>query len=318
MAQLAAERGHQVTCLARGVSGRVPDGTELVVADRWQPDAYDGVRGRRFDSVLDVSWQPELVRSAVRALGGRSGHWVYVSSLSVYADETVAGQDESAAVQAPWSGSGTAAVADYAAAKVACERACTDSLGAERVVVARAGLIAGYGDRSDRFGYWPGRVALALQRGDTVLVPPRAMPTQLVDVADLAAWLVHCVEERLAGAYNVVGDVTPFGSVLDACAEAAGGAPDRLEVDDAFLLGEGVTPWMGDDSLPLWLPAESYPGFSTRTNDAARGAGLALSALRDTAARSLRWEQHQGLERPRRAGLSRDRERALLRRARTR
>ena len=171
VARLGLELGLQVTCLARGRSGTVPPGAEHVVADRWLPGAYDEVAGRAWDAVLDLSWQPELVRGATAALAGRTGHWLYVSSVSVYSDDHTPDTDESAPVHDPWQGSGEVTVEQYGPAKVACEQAVM-SVAGEQTFVCRPGLIAGYGDPSDRFGYWPGRTARVRTAGEPVLVPP--------------------------------------------------------------------------------------------------------------------------------------------------
>ncbi len=311
IAAVATERGHRVSCLARGDSGTPPGGVTWVRADRTAPAAYDGVAERDWDAVVDVSWQPDLVRSALLALRDRARHWVYVSSGSVYADDTTPGTGEEATLLPAHEGTGPVGVGDYGPAKVACEQACLSTLGQERVLVARAGLIGGYGDRSDRLGYWPARVARAGD-GDAVLVPPREAPVQVVDVEDLALWLVVTAEERTAGVFNVVGDVTSVGAVLEASVAAAGRSPRFVETGDEWLAAHDVEPWMGEESLPLWLPRDAYAGFSTRSNEAARHAGLRLRPLAATVEAALRWERERGLERDRRAGLTPRRERELL------
>ena len=307
VARHALERGHRVTCLARGESGEVPAGAELVVADRWQGDPYAEVR-RSWDAVLEVSWQPELVRAAVEALGAT--HWVYVSSASVYADDTVPNCDESAPRHPGWQGSGVADVEDYGPAKVACEDVVVAGTASHTLV--RPGLIVGYGDRSDRFGYWPARFARVATPEERVLSCRRDASCQVIDAEDLARWLVDCAEDRVGGHFNAVGDPMPLGSVLDLCAEAARTLAVLAPATDAWLAEQGVAPWAGEESLPLWLPQPEYAGFMTRTNQAAKDAGLRLRPLVETAESALRWEEEQGLDRPRRAGLTPARERALL------
>lgn len=313
VARHAAVRGHRVTCLARGESGEPPTGVRWVRADRSRPGAYDAVTGAAWDAVIEVSWQPDFVRAALDALAVQAHHWVYVSSVSVYTDDATPGQAEDAEVHEPWSGSGPADRDVYGPAKVACEQAALSALGADRVLVSRAGLIGGYGDRSDRFGYWPARVARASER-DMVLVARRDAPAQVVDVEDLASWLVTAAERRTPGILNAVGDVTTLAAVLDACAAGALRSPHFVEAGDEWLLGAGVESWAGSESLPLWLPGEEYAGHSTRSNDAARAAGLSLTPLADTVRSALRWERELGLDRDRRAGLTPAFEAELLRR----
>lgn len=310
-ARHAAARGHRVTCLARGESGAVPPVVNWVRADRAGATAYDDVAGRRWDAVIEVSWQPGFVRSALDRLAGTTMHWVYVSSGSVYADESTPHAGERAALHPPYDGDGPVDWEAYGPAKVACEVACTDALGPDGVLIARAGLIGGYGDRSDRLGYWPARVARAAPE-ETVLVPSRDTALQVVDVDDLSAWLVHGTEDRLAGAFNAVGDPATVGEVLDASTAASGAGPRFVEASDDWLAEQGVEPWSGPDSLPLWLPQPENAGFMTRDGTAGRRAGLAVRPLADTVRAALRWESERGLDRDRRAGLSAARERELL------
>jgi 2'-hydroxyisoflavone reductase len=311
-AREATSRGHAVTCLARGESGPPPEGVHWVPGDRRRADAYAAVADHDWDAVLDVSWQPELVAGAVDALGPRAAHWTYVSSVSVYADESVPDADESAGRHPARTAAGAATLEEYAEAKVACEDLVVDGLGPERVFLPRPGLIAGQGDRSDRFGYWPARLARVGAVGERVLVPPLDAPIQVIDVVDLARWLVHAVEERSTGAFNAVGDTMTFGDVYAACVSVAGTSPVPAEPPAGWLAEHGVEPWDGVGSLPLWLPEQGYDGFMRRRNHAAKAAGLSLRPLRDTVVDALTWERRLGIDRPRTAGLAPARERELL------
>ena len=135
---------------------------------------------------------------------------------------------------------------------------------------------------------------------------------QVIDVLDLAAWLVDCAEQRTAGTFNATGDTLPFERVLSACASAAGRRVIPVPAEDDWLLAREVEPYMGPESLPLWVPSKEYGGHSTRRNDAAKAAGLGLRPVEDTVHDALRWERELGLSRPRRAGLTPERERSLL------
>ena len=308
-ARAALAEGHAVTCLARGESGSVPEGAELVRGDRVDQAAYGAVAGRDWDVVVDVSRQPLHVRTAVEALAGRAGHWVFVSTMSVYADDVTPGQDESGTVHEPWSGAGLAGVEDYGPAKVACERILRDAV--PGALVARAGLIVGYGDPSDRFGYWPARFARAAQ-DEPVLVPPPSDPCQVVDVEDLARWLLRCGLAGTGGTMNAAGPVRTLGEVLDVCLRVAGSRARPVAADGPWLVQQGVEPWMGPESLPLWLPLPEYAGHPTRDISRALAAGLTSRPLEETVRDALRWERELGLDRERRAGLSPARERELL------
>lgn len=310
IARQAVARGDEVVCVARGVAGAVPDGAALVAADRDRPDAYDDVAGTDWDTVVDVSWQPARVRSAVRALGGRARHWVYVSSCSVYADHSEPGADEGAALL-PALDADHAGREQYGEAKVACEAICFDALG-ERVTLARSGLIGGWGDRSDRFGYWPGRFAYA---GDgPVLVPDHPdQASETIDVRDIAAWLLVAGDERLGGAYNVPGERRRLADVLDNARAVADHRGEVVLVEGDRLLAQGVEPFMGPRSLPLWIPDPDWAGFAARSDARAVAAGLTRRPLEETLRDSLAYERSLGLDRTeRRAGLTPAEERTLL------
>jgi nucleoside-diphosphate-sugar epimerase len=311
LARLALDRGHRVTCLARGESGSVPDGAEWVRANRTDRNAYEAVSQQAWDAVLDVSRQPVHVRTALEALAARSQHWIYVSTCSVYADDSTPDTDESAPLHEPWTGAGLASAEEYGPAKAACEVACRETVPEDQLLVARAGLIVGYGDHSDRFGYWPGRLARATE-SPRVLAPPQDSRLQVIDVVDLATWLVTAAESRTHGVLNAIGDELSLGDVLAECTRAAAVEATLVEVDQPWLVQHEVAPWGGAGSMPLWLPLPEYAGFMSRRNDAAKRSGLRFRPLADTVRDALVWERELGLSRERKAGLSSRREAELL------
>ena len=303
LAAHAVSTGDDVTCLARGESGQVPDGARLVRSDRTRPDAYATVRDGEWDEVIELSYNPAFVTAALDALGERAGHWTLVSSVSVYASNGEPDADESAALLEPND------LDNYGHAKVAAERGSISAVG-DRLLIARSGLIAGPGDGSDRFGYWVGRFALA---GDgPVLVPEAgARMVQYIDVDDLAAWIVAAGRLGRVGAFNVVGPAMPLGDVLSAAASVAGHTGRAETVADDLLQANDVRYWSGPRSLPLWLPAADI-GFAQRNTTAFLAAGGTTRSLEETLTRALDDERARGLRRERRSGLSRDDELAVI------
>lgn len=291
--------GAAVTCLARG-NRPAPDGAMLVVGDRDDAEPYAGLDGE-WDLVVDVSSSALQVARAVDELGDRAARWVFVSSISVYADDETEGAGESA----PRHPSSRAADADYGAQKAAAEDAVA-TLG-DRALSVRPGLIVGDGDPSDRFGYWATAFMRAGER--PVLVPPLdGRAAQVIDVDDLAAYVVSA---QGVGAVNAIGDSIPLAEMLDVVRRAAGHTAGVREADEEWLRARGVEYWMGPRSLPLWLPA-SMTGFMTRDNERFLQTGGELRRLDSTTSRVVADETARGVDRPRRAGLSRAEEEQLL------
>jgi len=292
--------GADVTCLARGTTGSVPEGARFVQADRSLPGAYEPATGT-WDEVIELAHAPEFVAPALDALADRAAHWTLVSTVSVYAQNDEPGADESARLVEPKDPSA------YADAKVLAERATRLRLGS-RLLIARPGLIVGPGDPSDRFGYWPAR----LDRGGPVLVPTTAERfVQVIDVADLASWLVRAGRDGSVGTVNAVGAPVSMHDFLRCVAEVTGFEEELVAVEDDVLLAHDVAYWAGPRSLPLWIPV-SDAGFAQRSAVAFTDAGAVTRPLRDTVVRVLDDERARGTDRERRAGLTSTDERAVL------
>lgn len=312
IAEVARDAGHEVTCASRGLSGQPPEGVEFIEVDRDEPDGLAPLADAGFDAVVDVERQsPTRVRRALDALGAAAGHWTYVSSGSVYSDPETAGQEAGTAPleSPPPEESDEDDPELYGPFKVVCEDAVRTAVG-DKAFICRAGLIVGPRDISDRFGYWPARLA----RGGEVLVPgePEDL-VQYVDVGDLAQWIVQCAQNRVVGTYDGVAEPQSWGQVLSEMVEAVGGPDVSLTWVPTEWLGERlVTPWAGPDSLPLWLPLPDYAGFMSRNVSASLEAGLTTRTTAEIASAALAWEEVLGLDRDRRSGLTPDRETELL------
>jgi 2'-hydroxyisoflavone reductase len=180
----------------------------------------------------------------------------------------------------------------------------------------RPGLITGLGDRSDRFGYWPARMS----RGGRVLVPDaQYLPTQIIDVEDLARWIVDAAEQRLTGDYDAICPVAPLNEVLEEIASVVSAevgtemeaeielvpvAPDDLDAAE-------VKPWSGPRSLPLWLPP-AWGGLASHDPTPSLEAGLRIRPLAEATLAALAHERTLGLDRKRKAGLTPEEEAEVL------
>jgi nucleoside-diphosphate-sugar epimerase len=283
IATCACAAGHDVTCAARGLSGPIAPGAGFVFVDRDDADGHEPLTHYKFDTVVDVSRHPGQVRRAVAALKQRSGHWIFVSTVSVYSDNRTPGQRaDTAPLQEPTAPQielGTEE--NYGAAKVACEQ-----IVGEGALICRAGLLVGPEDPTGRFSYWPARLA----RGGEVLAPGTPEDAvQFIDVRDLAQWIVLAAQDRLTGIYDGIGPTYHRGEILAECASALGSSCTFTWVDRAFLERHKVRRWAGPRSLPLWLPLPDFAGFATRDTTPARDAGLRVRSVSETARDTLGW-----------------------------
>lgn len=301
----AVTRGHDVTCLARGESGEAPAAATFVRGDRDGPGAYERVRDERWDMVIDVSRQPGQVRSAVEVLGGSASHWTLVSTGSVYADQS-GPLAETSPLLDPLDAD-DAGPETYGEGKVACEE-IVRSL--PHHLVVRVGLIGGPGDRSDRLGYYVARFARA--GAEPVLVPDVAnQPMQVIDVRDLAQWIVEMAEMGATGTVHGAGERTTVGDLVQLSAEAAGFTGEQVLAGEDWLREHDVEEWMGPRSLPLWLPSTHF-GMGMMDDARSLEHGLVRRPLANTLTDTLAYENEQGLDRDRKAGLSRDEELELI------
>ena len=298
--------GADVTCLARGKSGAPPGGARFVRVDRRLLGAYELVRGE-WDEVIELSYEPDLVESALDALADSAAHWTLVSTVSVYDRNDEPGADESAAVVEP------TILTEYADAKVAAERATAARLGS-RLLIGRPGLIVGPGDPSDRFGYWPAR----LSRTGPVLTPTTSDRfVQVIDVADLAAWIGQAGQAGHTGVINAVGETIPMIDFYRSVASVTGFDGQLIEVEDSALVSHGVRYWAGPRSLPLWLPP-SDAALAQRSGEAFLQSGGQVRPMEATVSAVLAYERSRGIDRARRSGLTASEERDVLRQARSR
>jgi 2'-hydroxyisoflavone reductase len=310
--EAALVRGHTVTLFNRGRTNPhlFPD-LEKLRGDR--DGDLDALRGRTWDAVIDTSgYVPRHVDLSARLLAAAVDHYVFVSSISVYADFATVGMDETAPVGV-LDDQATEQVTDatYGPLKARCEQAAEGAMPG-RVGVMRPGLIVGPRDRSDRFTYWPVRI----DRGGEFLAPGNPDdPVQLIDVRDLGEFIVHGLERRTTGTFNCISpaDALSMGTLVDACGDVASSRGRATWCDADFLAAQGVAPWA---ELPCWMPPTGdTAGFARLSAARAVAAGLGMRPLADTAGATLAWWREQPAQRRERlrAGLASEREAALLR-----
>jgi 2'-hydroxyisoflavone reductase len=313
----ALARGHRITLFNRGRTnpGLFP-GLEKLVGDR-DPHVGAGLKalvGRSWDGAIDTSgYFPRLVGASAGLLADRVRQYVFISSISVYADNSIVDMDESgplAELRDPTIEEFGDEFEHYGALKARCEQAAEGAM-PRRVTNIRPGLIVGPGDNVPRFTYWPARV----ERGGEVLAPGVPTdPVQFIDARDLAEFVIKTLEEATTGVFNATGPNAPtnMGELLYGCKAVTGGDAQFTWVDADFLEAQGIQPW---SDMPVWLPPrEGYEGFHRINIDKAIKAGLRSRPLAETVRDTLDWyhDWPADVEFPWRGGISAEREREVL------
>jgi 2'-hydroxyisoflavone reductase len=301
--EAALARGDQVTLFTRGETN--PDlfpEAEHLRGDRERD--LSALEGHAWDAVIDTSgYVPRVVRASAELLAPAVGHYVFVSSVSVYAPGMPPGFDESWPLAELDDPEVEEVRGDtYGGLKVLCERAVEEAFEG-RCTQVRAAVIVGPHDPTGRFTYWAHRLA----RGGEVLLPgPPERPFQVIDVRDVAEWMLRAADERTSGAFTVAHPSWELSKLVEAGRAVGSADPEPVWVDERFLLEQGVGPWL---ELPLWIPGTSDARNMLEADVAcAVAAGLRFRTLEDSVRGAL-----QGAELVPDVGLAPERERELLR-----
>ena len=312
----ALSRGHKVTVFNRGKThpGELPKEAEQLIGDR--NGQLDALKGRQWDVCIDIpTTLPVWVRDAAQILKGNVDRYVFISTISVYSDNSKPGMDESGPL-AKYEGSDAMKETQqtllasryglYGPLKVLSEQEAEKWFPGKALII-RPGLIVGPGDESDRFTYWPVRI----DRGGEVLAPGAPTdPVQFIDARDLAEWTIRMVEQGTTGTFNATGPKSKLTMVemLDGIKKATTSESRFTWVDADFLAAQKVRPW---SDMPVWIPPRGdEAGFSEISINRALAKGLTFRSLPDTAKATLEWFRKQPAARQAKlkAGLTPERE----------
>jgi 2'-hydroxyisoflavone reductase len=282
---------------------------ETILGDR-EKDLAE-LLGHEWDAVIDTcGYVPRLVHLSASALEGSVARYVFISSISVYASFSKIGIDESDPVGKIEDETVEEITGEtYGPLKALCEQSVQAIFGDRRTLTIRPGLIVGPYDPTDRFTYWPVRVA----RGGDVLAPegPNA-PIQIIDARDLSEFIIKLIEEHRPGIFNATGpdyELT-MGALLEICKQVSNSDANFRWAPVEFLSRYEVEPW---SEMPVWIPnAGQDAGFSRIDISRAIEAGLKFRALEETVRDTLEWANTRPSDREWRAGLSAEREANVL------
>lgn len=315
----ALQRGHTLTLFNRGRKPKEwPGAVEELQGDRNSGDLA-ALKNGEWDVCIDnPTTLPFWVRDAGQLLKDKVAHYVFISTISVYAANDTPGADESAAL-ARYAGKDAMAETQetlradmqlYGPLK-ACSEQEAQHWFKDKTTIIRPGLIAGPGDETDRFTYWPERIA----RGGKVLAPGSGDdPVQFIDARDLAEWTIRMAEQRVFGTFNATGpaDTLSMRGLLHGIRDALQTQAEFRWAAADFLAAQKVSPW---SDMPVWVPADGdSTGFARRSIARAQQHGLTFRPLASAAVDTLAWWRTQPAERRAklRAGLSGEREKEIL------
>ena len=317
----ALDRGHKVTVFNRGRThpGELPKAAEQLIGDR--NGQLDALKGRKWDVCIDIpTTLPVWVRDAAQILQGNVDRYVFVSTISVYADVSKPHSDETAPLL-PYKGADAmketqetfrANVGGLYGPLKALSEAEAEKWFPGKALIVRPGLIVGPGDESDRFTYWPVRI----EKGGEVLAPGKPTdPVQFIDARDLAEWIIRMAEKGTVGKFNATGpkERLGVGEMLDGIKKATKSNATFTWADANFLSEQKVRPW---SDMPVWIPprGEDGGGLTSISIQKALSQGLTFRSLADTTRATLEWFHKQPADRQAkmRAGITADREAAVL------
>ena len=301
----ALVRGHEVTLFNRGKSN--PDiyaNVETIVGDR--DGGLDGLKGKKWDAVIDTcGYVPRLVKDAAELLKDAVDHYTFISTISVYSDFNLVGMDESAPLGTMEDETVEEITGEtYGPLKVLCEKVADEAMNG-RTLHVRSGFIVGPNDFTDRFSYYPHRIA----KGGEVLLPQGPdWPIQFIDAADIAAWTIQATEQKLTGPYNIVGpqNQLTFGELVSQCKAISGSDATFTYASEEFLQGEEM-----ERPFPLWAGSE-MPGLHTVNAQKAIADGLTFRPLADTIQDTLDFVNSYGDEHEWTVGPTAEQEAELL------
>ena len=292
--QYALARGHEVTLFNRGNRNEaIFPQLEEIIGDR-DPKVGEGLTGiekaiaagRKWDVVVDTSgYVPRIVSSSAELLNDVSDQYIFISSISVYADASKGDiTEESAVAVIPDPTVEEVTNETYGALKALCEQAAEKAFPGKATNI-RPGFIVGAKDPSNRFAYWPARIA----KGGKVLAPPRPDPIQVIDARDLAEFIVTCAENKTVGVFNAVGPgrVLTMGELLDTCKAVTGSDAEFVYASPEVMMANGEEVASG---MPIWtMPGSAFGGFGSVSFAKAEKAGLKWRSLENTVRATYEW-----------------------------